>query len=404
MRLTPRTLTLAAAATAMVLAVAAPVHARRTVTLRVPRFEVPPRSDREVCTFIPLPTEKPFDLSEAVIKNVGVTRDFATHHFLIWAYEGTDLASFPPKGQIVDGKACLDFGPTDTNQRTLIAGSQRPILRTGVGPGLAQKITPTVDGSGRSQIGLILNSHWINGSDRAQRASVKVKLIAAKRHTVRQYVLPLFDVVANGFILVPPHQVRNEAWTWGTNTLDIGGGLGGGAVPKGPACVTMLTTHMHKRGKLFTVKFAKGGGVVEPLLETEDYADPPMKTFPDPLLVNPGQGLRYICKHDNGVTTPVKLGCEEQPGVPPGVDAATAFLSGDPTKGAAKRCSAVGPAPTECPSTDPAYPGRTFTGNCVEANLVFGFTSDDDMCILPGTFYPANAQGNCALDGLPILN
>jgi hypothetical protein len=406
MRPTPRPALLLIAATAVALAVAPPAHARRTVSLRFPKFEVPPRSDREVCTFVALPTDKPFDIEATRIVNVGLRRDFTTHHFLLWAYQGKDLASFPPEGQIVDGKACLDFGPTDTNQRALIAGSQSPKLTTTRLKGTAQQIKPTVDASGRSRIGLILNSHWINSSDRPQKASVKIKLMAAKKHTVRQYLLPLFDVIANGFIFVPPHQVKEETWTWRPGGFDVPFGLGGGVVPDGPACVVGITSHMHKRGKLFTVNLMDGDQAHEPaLLETDSYSDPPQVDFvPQPMLVTKEQGLRYTCKHDNGVTTDVKLGCEEKPGVAPGVSVITAIFSGDPTAGAAKRCSAVGPAPSECPATDPKYPGRTFTGNCVEANLVFGFTSDDDMCILPGAFYPANAQGNCDLSGLPILN
>ena len=46
--------------------------------------------------------------------------------------------------------------------------------------------------------------------------------------------------------------------------------------------------------------------------------------------------------------------------------------------------------PASVRPTDPSYPGRTFTGNCVKANLVFGFTSEDDMCILPGYYYDAD--------------
>ena len=394
------------AASAVVLALAPPVQARRTISLRFPKFEVPARSDREVCTFVALPTDKPFDIEAARIVNVGLKSNFTTHHFLLWVYKGSDLASFPGPGQIVDGTACLDFGPADTNQRTLIAGSQSPKLTTTRLRGVAQRITPTVDGSGKSQIGLILNSHWINGSDRPQTASVKIKLMAPKRHTVRQYLLPLFDVIANGFIRVPPHQVKTEAWIWKPGGLDLSVGLGGGVVPTDPACVVGITSHMHKRGTLFTVDLMDGNNQpTKRLLETTSYSDPPQVDFvPTPMLITAQQGLKYTCTHDNGVSTPVKLGCEEKPGVPPGVDAATAFLSGDLSQGAAKRCSAVGPAPTECPPTDPKYPRRTFTGNCVEANLVFGFTSDDDMCILPGAFYPANAQGNCDLTGLPILN
>ena len=58
--------------------------------------------------------------------------------------------------------------------------------------------------------------------------------------------------------------------------------------------------------------------------------------------------------------------------------------------GAAKVCTAEGADPGECTPTDPAYPGHTYTGNCVKATLVFGFTSEDDMCILPGYYYDAD--------------
>src|SRR5207247_1863559 len=81
--------------------------AGRTIRLRVPRFVVPPRSDLEGCTFVRLPMRKTFNLGGSVIANVGINSTFTSHHFLIWAYEGTDLNAFPPKGQLVPSKACL---------------------------------------------------------------------------------------------------------------------------------------------------------------------------------------------------------------------------------------------------------------------------------------------------------
>jgi hypothetical protein len=404
MRLPSPTLALLAAASA--LAFVPPAHAHRTINLRVPKFVVPPRSDREVCTFVPLPSKKAFNIAESDIVNIGVKSDFVSHHFLLWSYDGTDLSKFPAVGQVVDSKACLDFGPSDTNNRTLISGAQTPTLKTRLPLGLAQQITPTTS-SGKPVIGFILNSHWINSSDKPQKAAVKVRLVAAKPHTIRQYLQPIFEVVANGFIKVPPHAVHEEAWTWEPGGPDLGKLFGGGVVPAGPACVISISSHMHKRGVHFTVDYMQGPTAMERVLDTTTYSDPPQVSFPNQpfmsLLVNPGQALKYTCTHDNGMTTAVKLGCEETVGKAPGLTPLEG--GGLKTSGAAKRCSAVGPDPTECPATDPAaYPGRSFTGNCVEANLVFGFTSDDDMCILPGSFYPANAQGNCDLSGLPLLN
>jgi hypothetical protein len=98
-----------------------------------------------------------------------------------------------------------------------------------------------------------------------------------------------------------------------------------------------------------------------------------------------------MCSFDNGVVHPVKLGCEETPGEPPGLSILESMAAGRGVAGAAaKRCSTPGDAPAECPVTDLAYPGRTFTGRCVAANLVFGFTSADEMCLMGGSYYDAD--------------
>jgi hypothetical protein len=327
--------------------------------------------------------KKAFELGKYVIANVGVNLTFTSHHFLMWVYEGKDLDAFPPT--LVDGTACLDFGPSDTNQRTLVGGSQSPKLVTRLPRGVAQEIKPLAGVNGKPEIGIILNTHWINSSDKPQRAAVKVKLVAAKRQSVKRHLLPIFEVLANAFIKVPPGEVRTVSAAWGAGTFNIPGGLGGGATTDGPACVVMLTAHMHKRGKLFTVDLMSGGVAQKRVLETDSYSDPPQVTFTPPMLLQPGQQLKYTCTHDNSAD--VRLGCEEQAGVVPGVDAATTFLSsgGRRTSGAARRCES---------DADCAGFG---TGRCVPANLVFGYTSDDDMCILPGGFYPPNDQGGCDL-------
>src|SRR5262249_34090481 len=147
-------------------------------------------------------------------------------------------------------------------------------------------------------------------------------------------------------------------------------------------CVTMLTGHMHHRGTLFTADLVRAGGDPERVYTNTNYGEPPILDLRNkPLLVNVGDEIRYACTHDN--KTGPKRGCEEQPGVAPGRTPYDTFPHLD---GAAKRCTTLGPDPAECPPTDAAYPDRTFTGNCVEAKLVFGFNSDDDMCILPGYY------------------
>jgi len=56
----------------------------------------------------------------------------------------------------------------------------------------------------------------------------------------------------------------------------------------------------------------------------------------------------------------------------------------------AKPCS----SDADCPATDAAYPGRTFTGVCRPANLVAGPTPDDEVCGLNGIY--TDAPAGCA--------
>src|SRR5438132_13376785 len=100
-----------AAAAAAALAIAPPAAARRTIRLKVPRFVVPPQTDREVCTFVRVPMKKAFELGGSVIVNAGGHASVTTHHFFMWVYEGTEINRSPHKRQRVDSMACLSFVP-----------------------------------------------------------------------------------------------------------------------------------------------------------------------------------------------------------------------------------------------------------------------------------------------------
>jgi hypothetical protein len=367
---------------------AAPAMARRSYTVRVPAFEVPAGHNREICVYVPLPAKKAVDIGEVRMLNRGGTPSFATHHLIVYAYHGSEESVAGIKGVVFDDTACLNFASGKPSDLQIVATSQGPETRWLTPPGTALELKPDSD---KKVIGLVLNSHWINGDSVPHKARAKIIFVTRKAKEVKRELKPIFEVVANGFIDVPPGQTREVHWTWGPNRLNIGGFLGGSNYPLGPACVSMLTSHMHKRGKLFTTYLVDTAGNKKQLYANTQYSDPPARAFTPPMLVTPGELLEYHCMHDNA-TSP-KLGCEEQPGQAPGQSVSTLILEyGDFTHldGAAKNCTRQGPNPDECPATDPKYPDRTFTGNCVPANLVFGFTSEDDMCILPGYYYDAD--------------
>ena len=172
----------------------------------------------------------------------------------------------------------------------------------------------------------------------------------------------------------------------------------------------MLIGHMHKRGTLFTADLVDPDGTRTPLYRQTEYADPRAKLLTTPpLLINAGQKIAYECTHDNA--THPRLGCEEQPGVAPGRRCLESIGQNGSSRTLRAPRSCAPPKDrtrTSAPRPTPPIPGRTFTGNCVQANLVFGFTSEDDMCILPGYYYDADLRrrrarsARCSLGQRPV--
>lgn len=364
----------------------APADARR-MTMRVPAFEVPPRSNREVCVFVPLPANRDLEVAEIIMSNRGGNAQFATHHLIVYAWTG-DLGPLAGvKNAIVDDTACLNFGNGDPTNLRIVATAQGVNSREKMPSGTALRLRTAPLGTGRKRaVGFVLNSHWINGSDTTQKARVKVRLVPARKAKVKRELQPIFDVVANATLRVSPGEVRETGrFGWGPGQPDLGSILGGASNPTGPACVTMIIGHMHRRGTLFTADHVAADGTRRPLYTNTQYADPPTKRFDPPLLVREGERIEYQCTHDNA--TDPRLGCEEEPGVAPGRSVLDViFTDGfSNVDGSARLCHTPGPNPAECPPGD----GR-FTGNCVPANLVFGFLSEDDMCIMPGYYFDAD--------------
>lgn len=98
-----------------------------------------------------------------------------------------------------------------------------------------------------------------------------------------------------------------------------------------PINVYVLTGHMHRRGLRFTARSSDG---TTKLYENFDFAHPLYRFFTPPLVLAPGDWIDYECLHDNGVSRDVRL-----------------TPAGSPT------------------------------------NLVFGVTTEDEMCTLNGEYH-----------------
>lgn len=390
----------------------------KALKLRFPKVVIPAGAAVELCAFVRIPLATAFDTDSYEIRHRGVGRGLSLAHFLVYAYQGDDLSGFD-SDQVVSSRACLDLGPADRDARQLVASGAAARSRGQLPSGTAFRFTPA---GGDRAIGFVLDADFLNGSGKTRTASSQVVLHRARPGSVKRVLQPILERTAEQALLVPPGEVRStEVATAAWNAAHIGQpilrdawgpGLAtlGAPAPSGDACVLRLSGHFHKRSRFFGVDFVDGEGTVVPssgianpfepgrkhLFGTADYTDPGELRPTPPRLVRTGESLHFGCWVDNGVGAPPRLGCEESDGVVPG----TVRIDGGAP---AKPCPATGTSPAACPATDPAYPGRSFTGRCVEADVVAGTSPDDEVCQLAGFYYDAASAGGCDLSAEPAL-
>jgi len=335
-----------------------------------------------------------------------------SHHFILRAYRcgdangnGIDDCDEPD----FDSRFPTGFAPCEQFGYiwAFVVGAQTPHLlvdyqtaETGVGFPL------------RKNQPLLLNSHYTNPFANTM-AEVWVNVTPVDSALVTHRARILFEEIANAFIKVPPGKASDAAAYLScqfyadpkTGAPDPFCDLSGEPFPDAPAYALLgLTSHRHKRATKFVADlFGLDGTRVERsddmvdqsdgsshLYVSTDWTDPVNRAFWPPIIVEKGQKLTYTCSHDNGITTPVRLGCETTAGVTPGKSIVDQVLGGgDVYGGASKRCR-----------TDADCAG-VGTGRCVPANLVFGELADDDMCIMPGLFYRCPTDGSPCVGGSP---
>ena len=367
-------------------AVAVPAGAReRVVHLKVGPFRIEAHRDREVCQAVRIPHARGLDVVTYETRS-RTARDVGTHHFIAYGYQGGDSAGFPRT--LVDDPGCNGFGPADFfRNRVFLAGSggeyvhgRWAITSGGVPPGLAQPLPTPADAQDDAVV--VLNSHYFNNSRKASHGLVKLILRLAPADASKRALHMLLEGTASRYIMVPPGDTRTVTATWQADGApnEI---AESGFNPAGDVCVLYLTGHMHKRGTLFALDYEDGKDP-QPLLRATDYVHPGVVYYGRGFLLraysaaNGHPRFRYSCTHANGSAyQPVKMGCEAQPGVVPGISWAEGeALDVSPLETHARPCGLDG---VNCAGYG--------TGRCVEANLVFGPLSDDDMCILPGAIY-----------------
>jgi hypothetical protein len=363
-------------------------------------FRVEAKRDREVCQAVSIEKVPGMEVVSYEVRSRTSQRgNVGTHHMVVYGYEGADAAAFPLRKNardVVDIPGCNGFGPDDFfRNRVQLAGSGgesrrgKWLVTAGATPlGLAT-LLPNPKDAPKDAV-LVLNSHYFNTSSKPGRALVRVVLHLRPYDGTRRVVRTATPLDASYDIAVPPGEVRDVTATWQADGAWDPNGTPGGYRPDGDVCLLLITTHTHKRGTHVTITYEEDGKAPVTLSDPAfyDYVHPSLialpfqGTLPDGNLLraytaeNGHPRLRYTCTHANGTAgREMKMGCEAEPGVVPGVRWGDALAAGE-AFGHARPC---GEGAVNCRGYG--------TSRCVESNLVFGPLSDDDMCIIPVFFY-----------------
>ncbi len=251
---------------------------RHGVQVRLTPITIQPHSEREVCQLVTLRNRKAMDASEITIAMPsGAT--YTTHHFAVFLYQGDNPADIPAGP--FDRVGCAGVG--DQVVSPILAFVQRPKQTIRFPPGVAVGLAPHQK--------LLLNAHYLNGSDEPVTIDVATNFRAARKRTVqhhaRSFQLGTFDIA------VPPGQTGSASASWVTTF---------------PLNVVWLSTHSHKHTQSVDVEVTRQG-VVGPLeLETRLYSEPTVNSYPTPLRVEPGDGFHWTCNYLNDTTRELTFG------------------------------------------------------------------------------------------------
>ncbi len=246
-------------------------------------FSIAPGSEREIFSFVDEPFQD-LEAEEIYIKRVDIHMMEQSHHFIIyeWIGDSKPSAGLRPIGSTVD---------IVTNRRFQI-GSQQSFFSLAFPPGVGIKFSRDTS--------FDFNSHYLNlNGEEVLRGEVYVNFFFAEPGEITTEVQPLFEIDPS--INVPPNTTRTTEWTFPnltTAAITPGIGLAGRVVRE--THVYALSSHMHRHGDRFSAFLIDGGGDVDPprmVYDSHDWDDPVYKVFDPPLVLVPGQGLRFETTH-----------------------------------------------------------------------------------------------------------
>lgn len=250
--------------------------------IHVPPFPVPGNFERE--WFMRLPVGNADDIYVSSFQSKCRP---GTHHLVAYGYEDEDAPYQPQIGVMRDQNRSDGRG----NFRGGMFGSinfftaQAEEFTLNLPAGMAVHIPggATMD----------LNSHYYNKTTETRFGEVYLNINTVDSSQVNTILYT--ELIDNSDELVlPPRQTTTITHTEIATDQHM--------------MLHSITSHMHKRGKLFKVFVVGGPRDGELILEADDYQHPPQIFLTNPLEITPGIGLRTEITYENETDREIRFG------------------------------------------------------------------------------------------------
>ena len=265
--------------------------------LRVPPFKIEPGTEREIyyATQIADENGNPVD-GEIFINRVEIFYPSGSHHFILYRFTEEGIANGIGERGITPGVGVNPdepfrvLDPDDPQvlgnfglERLFVVGTQTDDTVFEFPEGVALRVPGNTVYD--------LNSHYINLlGDETLIGETYVNIYTIPEAEVKSEAIEIF--VNNRSINVPPGTIRVSKSTWYIEDELAARGH----APDAAINVFLLTSHMHRHGELFEIFHRSTGDLLHRSIA---YDDAPITTFDPILSLDPDDGLRFQCTHNN---------------------------------------------------------------------------------------------------------
>jgi hypothetical protein len=248
----------------------AAVNDPNTVTLTMGSFVVPAGKEVFMCQDF----DNPFQGVDVAIGRSESDMTEGSHHLHV--FYGADN---PPSPTVSVCQNPFEF-------RSLLHVGGQPKVVTQYPAGMAAKL--------RGNLGLRLQSHYLNSGTTDLNASVVVKLTKVDPTTITKWVAELYFNRTNLTVPVGNGQTVSTTCT----------------VPSTYGQISLISglSHMHMRGVHFVASTSSGVSLVD----TTVWDEPPIQTYDTPISLNPGDSISWTCTYNNNTGAPLVFGDSAQ--------------------------------------------------------------------------------------------